>query len=147
MIVVDASVALAWILEPDNADADAVLTEVARSSAIAPGNFSSEVVHVLLVRERRGEISRLGVSRALEYIRSLHVEAVLPPLNVVADVGRQYRLTGYDAAYLALAIEQGLPLATLDKALGAAARSEHLLWTASARKRKQSRVLEPNKRR
>jgi predicted nucleic acid-binding protein len=37
------------------------------------------------------------------------------------ELARQTRLTVYDAAYLALAIRERLPLATLDKALQTAA--------------------------
>jgi len=36
----------------------------------------------------------------------------------------QHRLTVYDAAYLELALRRGLPLATLDQELRAAAESE-----------------------
>jgi predicted nucleic acid-binding protein len=37
---------------------------------------------------------------------------------------RQHRLTVYDAAYLELALREGVPLATLDSSLAAAARAE-----------------------
>jgi predicted nucleic acid-binding protein len=39
-------------------------------------------------------------------------------------LARKHRLSVYDAAYLALAKTEGLPLATLDRALEAAARAE-----------------------
>lgn len=39
-------------------------------------------------------------------------------------LARSHRLTSYDAAYLELALRRGLPLATRDKALQAAARLE-----------------------
>jgi predicted nucleic acid-binding protein len=39
-------------------------------------------------------------------------------------LAQQHRLTSYDAAYLELAIRRGLPLATLDEALQAAAKIE-----------------------
>ncbi len=39
-------------------------------------------------------------------------------------LARRHRLTIYDAAYLELALRESLPLATLDQALAAAARSE-----------------------
>ena len=38
------------------------------------------------------------------------------------NLARQYRLSTYDAAYLYLAMQEGAELATLDKALGEAAR-------------------------
>jgi predicted nucleic acid-binding protein len=42
-------------------------------------------------------------------------------------VAGRYRLTLYDAAYLELAIRRGLPLATLDGDLRAAAQAEGLV--------------------
>ena len=39
-------------------------------------------------------------------------------------LARSHRLTSYDAAYLELALRRGLPLASRDKALQAAARPE-----------------------
>ncbi|MGQ3045861.1 MAG: type II toxin-antitoxin system VapC family toxin [Niveispirillum sp.] len=41
----------------------------------------------------------------------------------VADLAAKHRLTVYDASYLALALDRGLPLATFDKEIIAAARS------------------------
>ncbi|MEH6584399.1 MAG: type II toxin-antitoxin system VapC family toxin, partial [Halioglobus sp.] len=38
------------------------------------------------------------------------------------SLAKAYRLSGYDAAYLELALREGLPLATLDKDLLKAAR-------------------------
>jgi predicted nucleic acid-binding protein len=39
-------------------------------------------------------------------------------------LARSHRLTSYDAAYLELALRRGLPLASRDKGLQAAARTE-----------------------
>lgn len=39
-------------------------------------------------------------------------------------LARRHRLTFYDALYLALALREGLPLATLDRALAGAAQRE-----------------------
>jgi predicted nucleic acid-binding protein len=40
------------------------------------------------------------------------------------SLARRHRVTVYDAAYLELALREGLPLATLDAALADAARAE-----------------------
>ena len=42
----------------------------------------------------------------------------------VLSLARKHVLTAYDAAYLALALAERLPLATLDKRLAQAARAE-----------------------
>jgi predicted nucleic acid-binding protein len=39
------------------------------------------------------------------------------------ELSRKYKLSVYDAAYLALAMRERLPLATLDKALQSAAQA------------------------
>ena len=43
-------------------------------------------------------------------------------LASILALGREHKLTSYDAAYLDLALNRGLPLATLDKELRAAAK-------------------------
>lgn len=45
----------------------------------------------------------------------------LAEVKIVLDLMRQHRLTAYDATYLALALRLGLPLATKDADLLAAA--------------------------
>ncbi len=47
----------------------------------------------------------------------------LPRLQALAD---RYRLTAYDAAYVDLAMQLSLPLATLDEDLQKAARAENV---------------------
>jgi predicted nucleic acid-binding protein len=42
-------------------------------------------------------------------------------LNSLLPLAREHKLSAYDAAYLDLAIREGLPLATLDKGLKRAA--------------------------
>ena len=44
--------------------------------------------------------------------------------RVIAHLAFKHGLTTYDATYLALALAEGLPLATLDRQLAAAARAE-----------------------
>ena len=47
-------------------------------------------------------------------------------------LAHEHRLFGYDATYLELAVRMQLPLATLDRALGAAGRAEGLDVLVSA---------------
>ncbi|MBW9066117.1 PIN domain-containing protein [Rhizobium herbae] len=46
---------------------------------------------------------------------------------LVVSLARKHQLSAYDAAYLALAITEGIPLATLDKKLQQAAVAEAVL--------------------
>ena len=46
----------------------------------------------------------------------------LPLLQGLLEVGERFALTAYDAAYLALAMREGCPLATNDEPMKAAAK-------------------------
>jgi len=56
--------------------------------------------------------------------RSASITPASPPSGTTPWPWRAHRLTSYDAAYLELALRLGLPLASRDQALQAAARSE-----------------------
>ena len=129
MIVVDASLALRWVLgEAAHSDSDAALTYVGRHSAQVPGNFQSEIAHGLLQAQRHKWISSADVSLALSELFALPLEVHLPDPHVVVATASAYSLSGYDGNYLALALESGLPLATVDASLRKAARSAGALW-------------------
>jgi predicted nucleic acid-binding protein len=134
VIVIDAGVALAWILdEKENREAVSVLDYVVQHGALVPGNFQSEVAHALLNAWRREIISETDVSSGLAELLALPISAEFPDPHVIIAVGKKHKLTGYDAAYLALATQSELPLATGDKTLRAAARSERVLWSTPER--------------
>ncbi len=46
----------------------------------------------------------------------------------IHSLAREFDLTAYDAAYLAIALDGGLPLATLDAALIRACKSVGVPW-------------------
>lgn len=54
----------------------------------------------------------------------LPVEDRREALGIAADLADRHGLTLYDASYLELAIRRGLPLASLDRKLRAAATAE-----------------------
>jgi predicted nucleic acid-binding protein len=124
--VLDASVALAWCFEDESSDlADLALDRLAQTSALVPAIWSLEIGNALLGAERRRRLSQAESSRFLALIRALpiEIEAVSAPrmLNDVVTLAREQGLSTYDAAYLELAMRNGLPLATLDAALWQAA--------------------------
>ncbi len=84
-----------------------------------------EVVSMLAKSERLGAISAGKVHGFLEDLRSLNIAVDEESFGYIfGDVHRlavTYGLSGYDAAYLELAIRKGLPLATLDEDLQKAA--------------------------
>lgn len=125
--VVDNSVVMSWAFEDEaNHYADAVLAKLAKTSAIAPSIWPLEVVNVLLVAERRERLTQADSIRFITLLSRLpiFVEQEWPDnrMEELLAMGRANNLSSYDASYLYLAMQQGLPIATLDKRLIAAAQ-------------------------
>jgi predicted nucleic acid-binding protein len=125
-IVLDASLALAWAL-PDEAStySDALLHRIAASGAVVPVLWLHEIANGLLMAQKRGRYSAAQRMAFIEELLRLPIEIEAPGARAVLDgqaaLAERYGLTAYDAAYLDLAMRQGLPLATQDKAMKAAA--------------------------
>lgn len=124
-LVVDLSVAAVWALcDEEEPAALAVLERLEHDIAVVPVLFWFEIRNVLAISERR---RRLRPDEGDAFI------LLLAGLDFVFDdnrsddvlrLARRHHLTVYDAAYLELARRRGLPLATLDRHLAAAARAE-----------------------
>lgn len=127
-IVVDASVALAWCF-PDEASAyaDGVLVALEDRTMIVPAVWALEITNAVVVAERRKRVKKPDVHRFVELLGGLtiieHSQTVADTVNGVLPLAREYDLSAYDAAYLDVAIRQGVPLATLDGALQKACRA------------------------
>ena len=123
MIVVDASVALAWCLKDEGSDyADVVFSRVASGGgAAAPAHWPLEVANGLLSAERRGRLDAQSLVHAARLLDRAGVEIVHVELNTAAwsivDSAREYDLSVYEAGYLDLARFRNVALATLDKRL------------------------------
>ncbi len=78
-----------------------------------------------LVGERRGRSTRTDTVTWLGFLAGLPIlidgDTEVRVWSITMELARQHGLTAYDAAYLELAIRMGLPLATPDAKLGAAA--------------------------
>ena len=125
--VVDNSIVMTWCFK-DEADpyADAILNSLTEAVAIVPGIWPLEVVNVLLVAERTNRLHESDSVRFITLLSQLPI-VVEPtwPERMMKDLlalGRTNSLSSYDAAYLELAMRQGLPIATLDRKLLEAAR-------------------------
>jgi predicted nucleic acid-binding protein len=124
-LVLDASAALALCLEDEPSERiDQAIRE--HRQAVAPALWSSETAQGLLNAARQGRLTPDGVARSSDLLRRLSVRldaAVFSRvLGSVLPLAREYGLSIYDASYLELAMREHLPLATLDRALGRAAR-------------------------
>lgn len=123
--VLDASVTLSWAFQDEHdpvaAKAEEVLSRPGES-ALVPVLWCYEVRNALVVAERRGRTSPDRTGLFLNGLSNLPIQIEPgPDLSALLDLARSHRLSVYDAAYLSLAIREGLPLATLDQPLVGAA--------------------------
>jgi len=126
--VVDSSIALTWCFEDEATQAaDALLVRLTNEGAHAPSLWPLEVLNVLVMAQRRGRITsearqdRLALLHALPI--TLDTETAEQAWTITNRLAERHGLTLYDAAYLELAQRFGLPLATLDTDLRAAANA------------------------
>ncbi len=90
-----------------------------------PSVFWHEVRSLALTAERRARLAPGEAALALRRLRQLPLEDAEPGEDaVVLALAKTHRLSAYDAAFLALARERILPLATLDRRLAQAAQPE-----------------------
>lgn len=127
-VVIDNSVALAWCFEDEQTPAIMqLLDRVTESGAVAPQLWPIEALNGLLAAERRGRIDTATRHRLIGFLRQLPIniddETADQIWTSTALLAERYLLTSYDATYLELALRRGLPLATGDKSLIAAAES------------------------
>ena len=127
--VLDASVVLTWCFPDENTDLAQHVAERFKQgdTALAPSFWPHEVLNALLAGEKRKRISREMIQAFLGDLALLPVTLEPCPAGTVFDriqsLSRKHGLTAYDAAYLDLALENGLALATLDEALVRACKS------------------------
>lgn len=131
--VLDASVALAWLV--DRA-IDPYATHVKQlllrgSRAIVPSLWQLEVANGFVSAERRGILTPVETSEILENFEivlggSIDIRHESTPIRRAIATAREADLTAYDATYLELARDHGLPIATLDRRLAASARKANV---------------------
>lgn len=128
--VLDNSVAMRWLLASDkSADqkyAIATLQSLQGATALVPTLWHLEAANVLLGAKNKNQLSVADVERFISQLQVLPIQT--DPLTSQQAYGstlslaQAYNLSSYDAAYLELALREGIPLATLDKDLLKAAR-------------------------
>jgi predicted nucleic acid-binding protein len=130
-LVLDSSATLAWVYSDETTEGiRAVFDQVSSEGAWVPSLWRLEVANVLQMGVRRGRHD--GAFRDATV-----ADLGLLPVQVDSETERQawgatlrlaerHTLTVYDAAYLELALRRGLPLATLDQELRAAAVVERV---------------------
>lgn len=128
--VLDNSVVMRWLLNDGNVERLAYAAKVLDlltqdiGEAMVPGIWSLEVANVLVKAQAKGLVSE---ARASAFVGLLAEMAVTVDASTAAralgdtlQLARRFKLSSYDAAYLELALREGLPLATLDADLQSA---------------------------
>ena len=127
--VLDNSVAMRWLLTSkkatDQSYAETVLRSLSETDALVPNLWHLEAANVLLSAEKRGELVTAEVERFISQLENLpiHVDHLTAHqvFSRTLALAKAYKLSSYDAAYLELAVREGIPLATLDRNLSKAA--------------------------
>ena len=125
--VIDNSVVMTWCFKDEACRyADDVLDSLEIASGFVPSIWPLEVCNVLLVAERKRRIGEADSTRFIALLADLPiiVEQETPErmIKEIFALAREHELSSYDASYLDLAMRKGLPIATLDKNLIAAAK-------------------------
>ena len=128
--VLDNSVVMRWLLNDGSEERLAYAAKVLDlltqdiGEAMVPGVWSLEVANVLVKAQAKGLVSE---ARASAFVGLLAEMAITVDTSTAAralgdtlQLARRFKLSSYDAAYLELALREGLPLATLDADLKSA---------------------------
>lgn len=131
MIVVDASAVIKWFL-PEQESQTARLLLKGDNKLIAPTCLLSEVAHVLLKKERRGEAESLLAWKAICWIKESQISFISDSEFIVQAVtcASLWRRGVFDCLYLTIAQERGLQIATYDRPMAElATRLRIPLWS------------------
>lgn len=131
-VVIDASVALKWVIEEDGSElARRLLIDEALA---APDLMIVECANVLWAKSRRRSIDPALATAGLAAILAAPVD-LLPAANYVTaahQIAFDLDQTVYDSLYLAAAIAERAPLFTADRSFAAAA-ARHALYASAVR--------------
>ena len=126
--ILDAAVALCWYFEDQTAAyTEAIFECLAKGDqALVPSLWPLEMVNALVVAWRQKIITSEQLESFVTDLKDLPFEVDSQGseriYSSVLRMSCQHQLSSYDAAYLDLAVYEGLSLATSDQNLRAAAR-------------------------
>ena len=116
-IVIDASVAIKWVV--DEADSDVAVEVLESCSLASPDLLIAECANILWKKVRRGELRADEAITAAEILQQGDIE-ILPTRHLM-DVATRLAIdldhAAYDCIYLMLAMGNGWPFVTADDRL------------------------------
>jgi predicted nucleic acid-binding protein len=124
-VIIDCSITMSWCFADEATPATSdVRDRLADEAALVPTHWFLEVANVLAMAERKNRISAADSTQFVQLLSALDIQsaqafgaATFEKVLLLCS----HRLTSYDAAYLDLALQTQLPLASLDDDLRAAA--------------------------
>jgi predicted nucleic acid-binding protein len=128
--VLDASIVLTWCFpDEESHKAHEVAERIAGGDrVIVPAFWRHEMLNALLVGEKRKRLTPELTQSFIDDLDRLPVDLDIPSsavvFNTVQALCRRHSLTGYDAAYLEIAIREKNALATVDQDLRRASAAE-----------------------
>ncbi len=143
-LVIDASIASAWCFPDERTDYTHGVFQAVTSSleTVAPRLWAYEIRNSILMGFRRGRISKPDAEQFLASLNELNVRLSEPSsYDGVFGLADQHGLTVYDAAYLDLAVHEGVPLASLDGQLIRAAQKVGVAFSALTLNREPCSII------
>ncbi len=130
--IIDCSAAMSLVFfDEQNQEVKKIETLLAKTKAQVPPIWHYEVANVLCMAEQSRRISEANVVEFKSILNALPIVTDTLALTKTIDntflLAKEHNLTIYDAAYLELAMRQGMPLATGDKKLKTACKRSGVL--------------------
>jgi len=125
-VVLDASAAVTWVLRDGTPEDEARIDDLlATGFILVPELWHVEVANAFRSALRAGRVDEVFVAGVCEQFEQLDIrtDVVGTQIQRLALRAHEHDLTAYDTAYLLLAQDRGLPLATLDRPLARAAEA------------------------
>jgi len=115
MLVIDASIAVKWVVEEEGTPQALALRQ--RAKLIAPELLVAECANILWKKAARGELSKEEALFAAKLLQSAEIE--LLPMRSLFETATSLAIEldhpAYDCIYLALAVENDCPFVTADE--------------------------------
>jgi len=126
-VVIDASVALSWVLPAEDTDQALSLRSYAlenpQALLLVPPTFWYEVTNVFWEAVRRKRLNRQNALKALELLIDFELTVWIADPESCLILSLTNNLAVYDSAYLDIAIDKQAALWTMDQPLKRAAES------------------------